>query len=61
MQDERYTQPGDIRLRDEAEFGALVQQYDVVIADRMLRRAAPQFEGVWIDFPHYAVSGSAQW
>ncbi|MCQ2408338.1 MAG: hypothetical protein MJ065_07410 [Oscillospiraceae bacterium] len=61
MQDERFTQTGDVRLREEAEFGALVQQYDVVIADRMLRRAAPQFEGMWIDFPHYAVSGSAKW
>ena len=61
MQDERYAADGDCKFRTEADFREAAMQADVVIADPMLRRAAPDFRGEWIDFPHYAVSGSAKW
>ena len=30
---------------------------DAVIADRNFKKVLPGFEGVFIDFPHFAVSG----
>lgn len=61
MLDPRYAKEGDCRFRTEEDFRAAAMQADIVIADPMLRRAARGFSGEWIDFPHYAVSGSAKW
>ena len=61
MLDPRYQADGDRQFRTEEDFRTAAMQADVVIADPMLRRAARGFSGEWIDFPHYAVSGSAKW
>ena len=61
MQDERYAADGDCTFRTETAFCEAAMQADSVIADPMLRRAARDFKGLWIDFPHYAISGSAKW
>ena len=61
MHDPRFGAGSDLIFRDEAAFREAVMQADIVIADPMLRRAARGFSGAWIDFPHYAVSGSAKW
>lgn len=61
MHDARYESDGDFVFRDEDGFRQAAESMDVVIADPMLRRAVPRFRGEWIDFPHYAVSGSAKW
>lgn len=61
MQDTRYTQDGDFRITGEEQLREAASRYDVIVADRMLRRAVRGFSGEWIDFPHYAVSGSAEW
>ena len=55
------TEEGDVSLREEADFAALVRDggYDTIIADPVLRSLAPQFEGKWIDSVHFAVSGQA--
>ncbi|HAD19253.1 MAG TPA: nitrogenase molybdenum-iron protein [Lachnospiraceae bacterium] len=52
-------QPGDFRLREEDQFRELMAggTYDVVFADPSFRRAARGFQGVWVDLPHFAVSG----
>lgn len=60
MHESRYEQNGDLYFRSEADFRAAADNMDVVIADPMLRRCVPDFQGEWIDFPHYAVSGSAK-
>ncbi|MBR4199944.1 MAG: hypothetical protein IKQ91_01540 [Oscillospiraceae bacterium] len=60
MLDPRYALKDDFTIRDETTFREAVQSYDVVIADKMFRRAARGFSGEWIDFPHYAVSGAAE-
>lgn len=61
MQDARYRQDGDFRITGEAQLRDAAARYDVIVADKMLRRAVRGFSGEWIDFPHYAVSGSADW
>ena len=50
---------GDVRFREEAEFARFVEQggFSCVIADAALRKAAPRYPGVWLDVPHFAVSG----
>ena len=60
MQDKRYAQDGDFRILAEADLRNAAAEYDVIIADNMLRRAVPGFSGKWFSFPHYAVSGSAK-
>lgn len=52
-------QPGDLRLGEEAELAALLRsgRFDAVVADEALRPAAGGFDGLWLDAPHFAVSG----
>lgn len=48
----------DVRIREEEQFMELVKApYDVIIADASFRKAARGFDGIWIDLPHFAVSG----
>ena len=61
MQDRRFACENDLVFRDEESFRAAAAEADVIFADPMLRRAVPGFSGIWTDFPHYAVSGSAKW
>lgn len=49
---------GDLHIREEDEFIALFEQdFDIVIADRTFRKAARAFDGLWVELPHFAVSG----
>ncbi len=57
MHDIRFQSDCDCEFDNEEAFRKAVLASDVVIADKMLRRAARGFSGEWIDFPHFAVSG----
>ena len=59
--DRKTAQENDFRIRSEADLQEAAQRYDIIAGDRMFRRAVRGFSGRWIDFAHYAVSGSAQW
>ena len=49
---------GDLHIREEDEFIALFEQdFDIVIADRTFQKAARAFDGLWVELPHFAVSG----
>lgn len=50
---------GDVRLKEEDDFEALVMDggYDVIIGDDILANAIRKFEGTYINLPHFAVSG----
>jgi hypothetical protein len=52
-------QPGDVRLNTEEELSQLLTagHYDAVVADSALRPAAGEYDGLWLDAPHFAVSG----
>ena len=56
--DQKFAEENDFQIRSEQDFRQAAKQYDIIFADKMLRRAAPDFSGKWIDYPHETVSGS---
>ncbi len=52
---------GDVRLREEDDFIALAarKDWDMIIADPVLKPMAGSYHGSWIDAFHFAVSGQA--
>ncbi len=58
--DAEFATPSDFRLTEEEQLSDAVtaKGYDLIIADRALKRLVPQFTGTWIDFPHFALSGN---
>lgn len=50
---------GDFHIDEEKEFAQEVysRNYDVIIADKYLKRALKNFGGEFVDFRHFAVSG----
>ena len=55
MQDRRFTQDGDFRIREEQQLAEAARAYDVIIADSVMGRVLRGFQ--LIDWPHFAVSG----
>lgn len=55
-----YAQESDFYIAGEDTLRDAAGKYDVIIADRDLHRALPDFAGTWIDFPHHAVSARMQ-
>ena len=49
----------DVHLAEEDDFLRLIEEnsFHVIFADAFFKRAARNFEGLFIDFPHFAVSG----
>lgn len=52
-------EPGDARIDSESAYIDLVENghYDIIFADACLRRMTPHFEGLFLDLPHFALSG----
>ena len=58
MQKKGLSQQSDFFLADESDLCDNVgDNYDVVIADKTLRRVMKNFSGEFIDFPHFGLSG----
>lgn len=58
MQKKELSQQSDFFLADESDLCDNVgDNYDVVIADKTLRRVMKNFSGEFIDFPHFGLSG----
>ncbi len=53
------SEEGDLRLTGEKQFTEAVSEgaYDWIIADRELKCLAQDYTGIWLDLPHFAVSG----
>ena len=51
--------PGHIRLKEEDDWCQLADNdaFDVILGDIYFKRALPHFTGLYIDIPHFAVSG----
>ena len=58
MFDDNNSMYTDFRITDEDVLNEKIAEndYDVIVADRDLKRAIKGFDGEFIDFPHYAVS-----
>ena len=50
---------GDIHLLYEDQFIELIdtKKYDVIIADKTFKKAIKDYKGLYIEIPHFAVSG----
>lgn len=59
MQHQAYCRPGDAALKEEDDLRALADngRFDMIAGDRYFKRALPHFPGLYIDYPHFAVSG----
>lgn len=57
--DESSSSPGDVFISDEDMFVSLISEgnFDIVIADPFFRKAISDWQGLFIDFTHFAVSG----
>ena len=59
MQIPEWKEPQDVAFEREEEMVDYVEreQFDVIIGDRMLKRALGNFQGEFLHIPHFAVSG----
>ena len=59
MMDQDQMEAGDLHFKEEGDWIRQIfsAAYDVIIADPLFRRALPVYKGLWIDLPHFAVSG----
>lgn len=62
IQADKYTEPGDFHLSGEDDLWEVAEsgKYDVVIADADMENLfrAAGFEGTFINYPHFAISGN---
>lgn len=60
MLDEEIGQANDTALLEEDDLGDIVcaRGYDMVIGDPLFLRALGNFKGIYLDLPHFAVSGA---
>ena len=57
--DQEYKETDDVRVSSEEDMIRLVSEghYDYIIGDSLFLAALPDYDGVWIDAEHFAVSG----
>ena len=50
---------GDVSLKEEEDYIELVEtgSWDVIFADECMKKMTPGFQGMFVDVPHFAVSG----
>lgn len=59
MMKKELKEENDISLKEEDQWIELVNNghYDIIIGDEILKKAVPQFNGIYRCLPHFAVSG----
>lgn len=59
LQDREFAREGDVRFRTEEDFRKYVLEggFDVIIGDGLLKRAIREYEGEYLEAPHFAISG----
>ena len=59
LSDTGLEEKGDLRLKEEKDLVRAVSEgaYDMIIGDENFRALVPDYQGTWIDAPHFAVSG----
>lgn len=59
MEPQECRREGDVLLKEEDDFRSLADNdaFDIVIGDLYFKKALPHFQGIYIEFPHFAVSG----
>ena len=59
MMKKELLEEGDAFLRDEDDYIELVRDgdFDIIFADECMKRMTPEFEGIFVNTRHFAVSG----
>ena len=59
MLDNALKKEGDILFKEEDDWISYIKEneYDIIIADPLLKKAVPFYKGEWYDLPHFAISG----
>lgn len=59
MMDKKQKEENDILFKEEDDWIAYIKEneYDIIIADSLLKKAVPFYKGEWYDLPHFAISG----
>lgn len=59
MMDKKQKGENDILFKEEDDWIAYIKEneYDIIIADSLLKKAVPFYKGEWYDLPHFAISG----
>ena len=55
--DKSIAKENDFRIKNEEDLAETADNYDVIIGDISFKKIIPKHKGVFIDFPHFAVSG----
>lgn len=60
MLDDEIKEEGDFRIKEEQDFFDIAEKggYDMIMVDPSFRKAAKGFGGIFVDLPHFAVSGT---
>ena len=59
MMDKKQKEERDILFKEEDDWITYIKEkeYDIIIADPLLKKAVPFYKGEWYDLPHFAISG----
>lgn len=59
MMDKKQKEEQDILFKEEDDWITYIKEneYDIIIADPLLKKAVPFYKGEWYDLPHFAISG----
>lgn len=59
MLDDALKKERDILFKEEDDWISYIKEneYDIIIADPLLKKAVPFYKGEWYDLPHFAISG----
>ena len=59
MMDKKQKEERDILFKEEDDWIAYIKEneYNIIIADLLLKKAVPFYKGEWYDLPHFAISG----
>lgn len=59
MMNKEQKKENDILFKEEDDWITYIKEneYDIIIADPLLKKAVPFYKGEWYDLPHFAISG----
>ena len=59
MLDDALKKEGDLLFKEEDDWISYIKEneYDIIIADPLLKKAVPFYKGEWYDLSHFAISG----
>ena len=61
MMDKELTREGDVKLEEEDDYVVLATKgYDVILSDGILKDLIKDYQGEFVNLPHFALSGKQE-